>query len=153
RTHRCRLRVGVGDSWNGFVVRRTPVAGDVLRDDVALVFADVGQRPDAVDVADRKEALAGAQVVVDRDPVGVGLDTDRLEADSLDARSPTGSHEQPVAPYLCSPVELQDVLVAFFSRRGGVRPEDQLDAVAAQGFAEPLAQRRGLAGKQAVGTL
>lgn len=44
------------------------IAEDVRRDHVALVFADVGQRPDAVDIAERPEALACAHVLVDLDP-------------------------------------------------------------------------------------
>jgi hypothetical protein len=50
----------------------------------------VGQRPDAGDVADRPQALAGAQVLVNTDPVRLGLDADRLQADPLDARAPAG---------------------------------------------------------------
>ena len=86
-------------------------------------------------------------------PRGFGLDADGLEADALDARAPTGGHEQPVAPQLAPVLELQDVLVAVAPRGAGVHPQHQLDAVAAQGLAERLAQRRGLAGQHAVGAL
>jgi hypothetical protein len=48
----------------------------------------VGLRPDAVDVANRPQALACAQVIVDPDAAGVWLDADGLEADILDAGSP-----------------------------------------------------------------
>ena len=110
-----------------------------------------GQMPVTSPIAQRRSP--GAQVVVDRDPLGVGLDAHRLEADPLDARAPAGCHEQPVAPHVRAAVELQDVLVTLPPRGGGVHPEHQLDAVAAQGLAERLAQRRSLAGKHAVATL
>ena len=86
-------------------------------------------------------------------PRGVGLDADRLQADPLHPRAPAGGHQQPVAPQLRAAVELQDVLVAVAPRGGRVLPEDQLDPVPAQGLAERLAQRRGLAGKHPVGAL
>jgi hypothetical protein len=60
------LRVGVDDGRHGLVVGRPRLAEDVGGDDLALVLADVGQRPEAGDVADRPRALAGAQVGVDR---------------------------------------------------------------------------------------
>ena len=75
-------------------------------DDLALVLADVGERPDPVDVADRPQALTGAQVRVDRDPVRVGLDADRLEADLADARAASGRHEHMVAAQLATVLEL-----------------------------------------------
>ena len=81
--HRRGLRIGVGDARDGLVVGRMLLAGDVRGDDVALVLADVGQRPDAGDISDRPQALARAQVLVDVDPVGVGLD-----ADASPGRSP-----------------------------------------------------------------
>ena len=70
RAHRCGLRVGVGDSRNGLVVRRMRLAGDVRRDHVALVLADVGERPDPGDIANRPQAFARAHVLIDVDPVG-----------------------------------------------------------------------------------
>src|SRR4026209_1970554 len=70
-----------------------PVAAP--RAHVARVRAAVGQRPDAGDVADRPQALSGAQVLVDLDALGVGLDADGLEADALDARAPPRGDEQP----------------------------------------------------------
>ena len=78
---------------------------------------------------------------------------DRLEADPLDARAPTGCHQQLVAPQLRTAVELQDILVAFPPRGGRVHPQHQLDSVPAQGLAERLAQPRRLARKHALGAL
>ena len=94
------LRVGVRDARDGLVVGRARLAEDVGGDDAALVLADVGKRPDAGDVADRPQALAGAQVRVDRDAVGVGLDADGLQADPVHPRAPAGGDEQPVAAQL-----------------------------------------------------
>ena len=76
------------------------LAGDVRRDHVTLVLADVGQRPDAGDVADRPQPLARPQVLVDLDAVRVDLDADRLQADSLDPRAPPRAHQQLVAAQL-----------------------------------------------------
>ena len=110
------MRVGVGDAGHGLVVGFSGLAEDVRGDDLALVLADVGQQPDAVDVTDRPQPLAGAQVRVDRDPVGVGDDADRFQTDPLDARAPAGGHEQTVAAQLPVIVELEDVLGALAPR-------------------------------------
>ena len=115
---RARLRVGVGDPRDRVVVDRPVLAEDVRGDDLALVLADVGQRPGAVDVADRPEALVGdAQVVVDLDPVRVGLDPDRLQADALDPRAAAGGDEDAVAAQLAAVVERR----ARSPRRRGAR--------------------------------
>src|SRR5262249_49577632 len=103
--------------------------------------------------ADRPEALTGTQVRVDLDPVGSGLDADRLETDALDAWAPTGCNEQPVTADIDASVEIENELVALPSRGNGLHPEHELDAGAAQRFAERLAQRRGLAGKHRVRAL
>ena len=116
RADRGRLRVGVDDARHGLVVGLARLAEDVRGDDLALVLADVGQRPDAVDVADRPEALARAQARVDRDPVRVGLDADRLQADPLDPRAAAGGDEQAVAAQLAAVLELEDVVVAVAPR-------------------------------------
>ena len=128
-------------------------AEDVRGDDLALVFADVGQQPDAVDVTDRPQPLAGAQVRVDRDSVAAGDDADRFQTDPFDSRAPAGCDEQAVAVQLTTVIELQDIVLADTSRRGRVYAEDELDPVTAQGLAERLAQRRRLASKDAVGAL
>ena len=86
-------------------------------DDLALVLAGVGQRPDTGDVADRPQPLTGAHVRVDGDPVRVGLDADRLEADPLDARAPAGGDEQVVTAQLRVP-ELEHEFLAVATRRG-----------------------------------
>src|SRR5215207_9523547 len=99
------------------------VARDVRRDHVSLVFADVGQRPDAGDVADRPEALACAHVLVDLDAAWVGLDADGFEADPLDARAATGGDQQAVAAQLAAVLELEDVVLALAPPRRCVRPK------------------------------
>src|SRR6185437_12541161 len=113
----------------GLVVRRAGFAGDVRRDDVALVLADVGERPDAVDVADRPQPLAGPQVLVDLDAARVGLDADRLQADALHPRPPPGRDEQPVAPLLAAVAEFEHELVAVAPGAAGVHADHQLDPV------------------------
>ena len=146
---RRRLRVGVDDARYGVVVGLALLAEDVRRDDLALVLADVGQRPDPDDVADRPEALARAQVRVDRDSVAIGLDPDGLQAEPVDARAAAGGDEQAVAAQLAAILELEDVVLAVAARRGRACPEDELDAVAAAGprrAPRPAARARGGAG-------
>ena len=95
----------------------------------------------------------GAQVRVDRDAARVGLHADRLQADPAGARAPAGGDEQVVTAQLAAVLEGQDVVLAVAPRGGRLHAEDQLDAVAAQDFAERLAQRRGLAGQHVLGGL
>ena len=118
RADRRGLRVGEDDARHRVVVRLARLAEDVRGDDLALVLADVGELPDAGDVADRPQPLGRAQVRVDRDAVRVGLDADRLQADPLDARTPPGGDEQPVAAQLAAVVERR----ARSPRRRAARP-------------------------------
>ena len=108
-----------------------------------------GQRPVTSPIA--HSVLRRAQVRVDRDAVGVGLDADGLEAEPVDPRSPAGGDEQPVAAQLAPVVELEDVVVAVAPRGGHARGQRELDAVAAQDLAERLAERRGLPGEHVLG--
>ena len=133
RADRRRLRVGEDDARHRLVVGLARLAEDVRRDDLALVLADVGQLPDAGDVADRPQALARAQARVDRDPVAVGLDADRLQADVVDARAPAGGDEQAVAAQLAAVVELEDVVLALAPRGGRVHAEGELDCRRGEG--------------------
>ena len=149
---RGRLGVGVDDPRKGLVVGFSRLAEDVRRDDLALVLAGVGQRPDTGDVADRPQPLAGAHVRVDGDPVGVGLDADGLEADPLDARAPAGGHQQVVTAQLRVP-ELEHEFLALSTRRARRRAEGELDAVAAQVLAQRLTERRRLARKDMLAAL
>ena len=56
RADRRRLRVGVENARDGLIVRCSRLAEDVRGDDLAFVLADMRQRPDAVDVADRRSS-------------------------------------------------------------------------------------------------
>src|SRR5207247_9686392 len=87
------LRVRVYDARNGLVVGLSRLTEDVRGDHVALVLADVGERPEAVHVADRPQMLRRAQVRVDRDSVRVRLDADGLEAEPVHPRASGGGDE------------------------------------------------------------
>jgi hypothetical protein len=62
----------------------------------------MGKWPDEVGVADGPQPLAGAQVVVDWDAVGLRLDADGFQADAVDAGAPAGGHEQAIAAQVCA---------------------------------------------------
>ena len=72
RADRGRLRIGEDDSRHRFVIGLARLAENIRRDDAALILADMGQRPDAVDVADRPQALARAQMRVDGNAAALG---------------------------------------------------------------------------------
>ena len=133
-------------------MRLPHLAENVRGDDLALVFADVGQQPHAGDVADGPQALPGAQVRVDREAVRAGLDADRLQAVGH-PRAPAGGHEQVVAAQLAAVLEGQDIVLALAPGGGGVHAQVELDAVSPQRLAEGLAQRRGLPGQDVPGRL
>ena len=150
-THRCGLRVGVDDSRNGFVVGLARLTEDVRGDHLALVLADVRQRPEPVDVADRPEILGRAQVRVDRNAVRVRLDTNRFQPEPADARSPPGGDEQLVASDLASVVEFEDIVLAVAPRCRRVCRQHELDAFTAENLAERLAERRRLPREHVIG--
>jgi hypothetical protein len=108
----------------------------VRRDDPALILPDVGQLPDAVDIADRPQALARAQARIYGDPAVVGFDANGLQAEPIDARTPAGRDQQPVATQFPAVVEFQGVVLALAPRGGRVHAEGKLDAVPAQGLGE-----------------
>jgi hypothetical protein len=145
------LRVGVDDAWHRLVVGLAGLAEDVGGDDPALVLADVGERPDPGDVAYRPQALAGPQVGVDRDAVGVGLDAHRLQAEPVHAGAPSGGDQEPVAPQLAAVVERQHVVLAIAPGLRRAHAQHELDALAAQGLAEGLSQPCRLASQQMLG--
>ena len=128
------------------------LAEDVRGDDLALVFADVGQQSHAGHVADGPQAFPGAQVRVDRNAMRASLDADRLQAGGH-ARTAAGGDEQVVAAQLAVALEGHDVVVAVAPRGGCVYAQEELDAVAPQDHAERVAQRRGLAGQDVPGAL
>ncbi len=74
---------------------------------------------------------------------------DRLQADPRDPRAPARGDEEPVAAQLPAVGELEHVVGAVAARRGDVRAEDDVDAVAAQDVGERVAERRRLAGEDA----
>src|SRR5262249_22570994 len=129
------------------------LAEEVRCDDPALVLPDVGQLPDAVDVADRPEALARAKARVDGDAARVGSDADALEADSLDARAPAGRGEEAIAAQRAAVVELERVVLALAARAGRVHAERDFDAVPAQDLGEGFAEASGLAAEQVLAAL
>ena len=127
-------------------------AKNVRGDDLALVLADVGQQPHAGHVADRPQPLVRAQPRVDRDAPRVGCDPDRFQSCGYPG-APAGGHEQSVTAQLATVVEGEDVVRPVSACRGGVCPDDQVDAVAAQHLAESLAQRRRQPGEHMSGAL
>ena len=144
----CRcLRIGVGDPGYGAVVGLAGLAEDVGRDHTALVFADVGERPDARDVPDRPHPLSDTEPRVDRHTAGVGRDADGLQSDPIHPWAPAGRDQQPVGAQLSAAVESQNVVLAVPSGTGGVFAEHDLDAVAPQDLAECLTECGGLAGQ------
>ena len=80
-------------------------------------------------------------------------DADRLQADPGDARPAAGGHQQAITAQLAPVAELEHEVVAVAAGGGGPRAELQLDAVAPQRLAQPLAQRGGLARQHAIGAL
>ena len=128
------------------------LAEDVRGDDLALVFADMGQQPHAGDVADGPQVLPGAQVRVDREAVRAGLDADRLQAVGH-PRAPAGGQQQAVAAQFAAVLEGQHIVLALAPGGGGVHAQVELDAVPPQCLAEGLAQRRGLPGQHVPGPL
>src|SRR4029453_5725689 len=113
RADRSRLRIGEGHARHGVVVGLARFAEDVRRDNPSLIFPDMGQLPDAVDIADRPQALASAQARVDRDAARIGFDSGGLRAGAIAAGAPAGGAEQPVAAELPPVVEFQGVALAL----------------------------------------
>src|SRR6202034_1728983 len=111
---------------------------DVVGHDFALVLADVGQRPESVDIADRPQTIGRAQVRVDGDPVRIFFDADRVESDSLHPRPSAGCDEYPVAPQFLSAFEFEHVVVSLAPRPGDIRREHELYALTLQYLAKRL---------------
>ena len=78
------------------------------------------------------------------DAVGVGLHADGLQADTPHPRSPAGGDQQRVSPQLAAVVQLEHVLLARLAERRSRCRQRELDAVAGEGLAEALTERRGL---------
>src|SRR6201999_4507042 len=128
------LRIGEHHPRHGFMMGLAGFAKNVGRDNTALIFSDMGQQPDAVDVADRPQALAGTQMRIDRNAIAFGFDADGFQANSLDPRTPAGPNQQPVAAQRAAIVEFEKISLAVAARRGRVYAEREFDAVAAQDF-------------------
>src|SRR5262249_42148882 len=104
-------------------------------------------------IADRPQALARAQVLIDRHAAAVRVDADGLQPDALHARGAAGRDEQLVPPPLAGLVERDDLVLAVPPHARRADAQLELDAVAAQDLAERLAERSGLAGQHALGAL
>ena len=115
-----------------------------------LVLPDVGQRPDAGDVADRPYAVAGRHPRVDLDPALAGLDPDGVESESVGAgpwpvatsnRSPRNSSRSGnSSTYSPSSTRTADACCPKHSSMPSLR----------KAFAERLAQRLRLARKEVI---
>ena len=135
-----RLGMGEHDGRDRRVVGHRRLAQDVGRRHPALVLADVGEEPDAGDVADRPEPLTGPHRGVDIDLPGARIEPHRLEADVVHPWSPARRDEQPIPPDLASLTEGEDVVVAVAAGCGDLRSEVQLDAVGLEGRAQRLSE-------------
>ncbi len=107
------------------------------------------QQSHAGDVANGPQAVAHAQVGVDRDAARVGLDADCVEADPVHPGAPACSEQQVVASHLAAVTECQDEVLAVASGGRCLGAQLQLDSVAAEHLAQRLAQRRRLMGQHA----
>ena len=90
---------------------------------------------------------------IDWDSSGLWGDADGLEPDSLDARTPSGRHEQMITAQLPSILQSQDEVIAVAGRRGRLHPEHELDSVPSQRLTQRLAQGRRLPREHALGPL
>ena len=79
---------------------------DVGRRDPTLVHGHVSEVPLPGDVTDRPQTIAGAHVPVRCDRLGVLVQTDGLDTDRPDVRSPSGSDEQSLGLELRATVQL-----------------------------------------------
>ena len=150
--HRRRLRIGVDNSRNGLIVGLARLPENVGGDDLTLIFADVGQRPYAVDVADGPQLFRSPQMGIDRERPGRparlrrsrGQCPERVVAcpwrRAAGRRSAPGRRRSPRRSR--SP-----------SRRAaiGVRGKLQLDTVSAENIAESVTQRSRLATEHTLG--
>src|SRR5205823_12504281 len=80
-----RYRAVVGFPW---------LAEDVRGGDPSVVLADVCQRPDAGDIADRPDPVAGAHVPVNVYPTPIGFDANVLEPDTLQSGPTPGGNKE-----------------------------------------------------------
>ena len=104
-----------------------------------------GQMPLTSPIAHRRSpALRRASTGI---PRPVGYDADGLEAEPVDARTPAGGDQQPVAAQRPAVVEFQDVVLILAPRGGRVHAESELDAVPTQGLGERLPERPRLVGE------
>ena len=108
------------------------LAEDVGGNDLALVFADMGEQPHSRDVADAPQPRSGAQVRVDPDTVLVDRGAGCFQADPAGARAAAGGHQQVVAAQLAAVIQRQHKVRAVAPRGGRVRAQVQLGAVGAQ---------------------
>jgi len=150
---RRRLRVGVGDPRDRFVVGLSRLPEDVGRHDLPLVLADVGQRPESGDIADSPEVLRHAEVCVDRDAAGGRLDAHRVEAEPLDPWPSPGGDQQPVTAQFPAVVEHHDVVLAVAPGRGHADVQSEFDALTAQDLAQRLTERSRVAGEHVLGPI
>src|SRR5581483_9744065 len=144
---------GVSDAWDRLVVSLAWFAEDVRGGYLALILADVCQLPDACDVADRPQPLARTHLRVDWDAARVRGDADGLEPDSLDARAPSGRHQQMIAAQVPPILESQDEVLPIAGGRDRLHTERELDSVAPQRVTQRLAQGLRLPGEHALATL
>ena len=148
RANGCRLRVRENDARDGLVVGFPSLAENVRSNDARLIFPNVSELPDAVAIADGPQTLARAQAFINRNSTLAGFDADSVQPNPLDARTPSGSDEQPIAIHLPSIIQLYGVDLTLLTHGARMHAERDLDTVTTQCFGECFAERLRLAGEQ-----
>ena len=132
------MRISEDHSRHGVIVGLARLTEYVGCDDPRLILPDVRQLPDAVDVANRPEPFGGAQTRVDVDAATACFDADSLEAEPVDAWTPTRGDEQPIAAQLPAVVEFQNIVLAIATRCIRVYAEREFYSVATQYLTERI---------------
>jgi len=142
------LGVGEDDARDGAAVGACLVAADVGARDPRLVFADVGERQCAGEVADRSHAVGGAAALIDLDATLPGVEPDHLEAEPVEAGRASDGDQQLVAGDLLAAGEPDDLASVHDGGLLGASAEMKLDALCGQRVRDQRADRRILARDQ-----
>src|SRR4051794_11090627 len=87
------------------------------------LLSDIGERPDAGDVADRPHAIRDPHRRIERRGHAGRPRWRRFEPAGVDTRAPAGGDAHEAAAQLAAVAELRDVVPAVAARRGDAHPE------------------------------